>query len=351
MLTRPVLWMFSRKMSAPWLIFFIFLFLYVFPSSFADPNLSFHQYPSTSWNTCDELTLDECDGTTANQVHLQCYQSLWHSCASQDECENAGSCSDRYLAFFLISPTPFLSVHFLMFFLFRAAITTLRSENPVQVDLASCFSSGFSLFSIELELPFFCHARMEEPIIGCKEIEFDDQETCKEFEIINGEWYWRRWLTPAMSEEECVNKEFGRYGCLLPGKYAHLSWHNETYCRCIGGFPTYAWEWETGRWIGGQSRSLSWVSIATHSDFEYKENALSFSLLEDWLTEAIEDYFLYNLKSQILCENNVITVPLRTVVCDCLAKDSPKGIFLSIFSLFLLLLFFILPFFLLPIPP
>ena len=129
-----------------------------------------------------------------------------------------------------------------------------------------------------------------------------------------------------MSEAECVNKEYGRYGCLFPGDYQHLSWHNDTYCECMGGFPTYAWEWEKGRWVGGQSRPLSWVSIAPSSPFEYKSNALSFSLLEQWLTESIEDYFLYSLKSQILCENNVITVPLRTVVCDCLADDSPKGI-------------------------
>ena len=142
-------------------------------------------------------------------------------------------------------------------------------------------------------------------------------------------------MTPAMSEEECVSKEFGRYGCLFPGEYPHLSWHNDTYCECMGGFPTFAWEWETGKWLGGQARPLSWVSVGSSSKYEYKENALSFYLLESWLEEAIEEYFLYDLKSQVLCENNVITVPLRTVVCDCLAEDSPKGFTLSFFFIFL----------------
>ena len=168
---------------------------------------------------------------------------------------------------------------------------------------------------------------MEKPIIGCKETEIPTQELCKEFEVVNGEWYWRRWLAPAMSKEACVNKELGRYGCLFPGEYQHLSWHNDTYCECMGGFPTYAWEWETGKWVGGQSRPLSWMSARSSSQYEYKSNALSFSLLESWLEDAIEDYFLFDLKSQILCENNVITVPLQTVVCDCLADDSPKGLF------------------------
>ena len=213
----------------------------------------------------------------------------------------------------------------------------------MQVSFGSCFGSGINLFSLSFDLPFFCHTRMEEPIIGCKEIEFPEQDQCKEFEVINGEWYWRTWLTPAMSEGECVNKELGRYGCLFPGDFQHLSWHNDTYCRCMGGFPTYAWEWETGRWIGGQSRPLSWVSISSSSQYEYQSNALSFMMLENWLTAAIEDYFLYDLKSQILCENNVITVPLQAVVCDCLAEDSPKGVFFLSFFLFFYFFFSFFP--------
>ena len=181
---------------------------------------------------------------------------------------------------------------------------------------------------------------MEQPIIGCQEVEMTNEDSCKDFEIVGNEWYWRNWLTPAMSEEECVNKKPGRYGCLLPGDYPHLSWHNDTYCRCVGGFPTYAWEWETGRWVGGQSRPLSWVSVTSSSQFEYKSNALSFFLLENWLQEAIEDYFLYDLKSQVLCENNIITVPLRTVVCDCLAEDSPRGVFFLFLFFFSFFFFF-----------
>ena len=53
--------------------------------------------------------------------------------------------------------------------------------------------------------------------------------------------------------------------------------------------------------------------------------SLSFLLLETWVINAVEQDFLYAVKSDLLCQTNTVTAALQTVVCDCLAADSPRG--------------------------
>jgi hypothetical protein len=170
---------------------------------------------------------------------------------------------------------------------------------------------------------------MLRPIIGCQHFHADISrpEDCLPFQItLTPEWIWSAWLEPATTREECQNKKDGRYGCLFPGNFKHLSWHNDTYCRCSGGFSAYAWDWEDGVWSGGSARPLQWIKPSVQLQYEYDTDALSFSLLEDWLVFGIEESFLYPTKSQTLCESNYINIPLTAVVCDCLAEDSPKGL-------------------------
>ena len=92
-----------------------------------------------------------------------------------------------------------------------------------------------------------CPLSMDRPIIGCREREVTQETDCINFQITDtGEWYWRTWLENAQTKDECLKKVDGRYGCQVEADEFHLSWHNETYCSCRGGYLHYAWEWTDG---------------------------------------------------------------------------------------------------------
>jgi len=61
------------------------------------------QYPSSEWGTCQENELEECTGEPFVQRYLGCYISRWHTCSTQEECEESGYCSDREFTVFVRS--------------------------------------------------------------------------------------------------------------------------------------------------------------------------------------------------------------------------------------------------------
>eukprot|EP00009_Paramoeba_aestuarina_P000558 CAMPEP_0201517644 /NCGR_PEP_ID=MMETSP0161_2-20130828/8693_1 /ASSEMBLY_ACC=CAM_ASM_000251 /TAXON_ID=180227 /ORGANISM="Neoparamoeba aestuarina, Strain SoJaBio B1-5/56/2" /LENGTH=506 /DNA_ID=CAMNT_0047915201 /DNA_START=344 /DNA_END=1865 /DNA_ORIENTATION=+ len=129
-----------------------------------------------------------------------------------------------------------------------------------------------------------------------------------------------------MTQEECQNyTQRGRYGCVFPGDYKAMSWHFAEECTCIGGIPSLAWDWEEGVWSTPQSRPLTWTQSEYANRLVYDHKALDFFALEKWIQVAREEYFLYSVQSQILCETNLANLPLKTVTCDCgVANDSPR---------------------------
>jgi hypothetical protein len=101
--------------------------------------------------------------------------------------------------------------------------------------------------------------------------------------------------------------------------------YNETDCECLGGIPEYVYTWTPGVWQTGTPRPLTWMTPSEVSTYKWR-NSTSFFLLESWVANSVEQDVIAQLKSQLVCEVNVITNSLTTLVCDCLAEDSPQGI-------------------------
>ena len=141
------------------------------------------------------------------------------------------------------------------------------------------------------------------------------------------------WQDRATTEEECLYRQYGRFGCRLPGANQdsdlnlgfNVKWmYNESDCECLGGIPENVYSWTPGVWQTGTPRALTWMTPTEVTPYEWREST-SFFLLESWVANSVEQDVISQLKSQLVCEENVITDSLSTLVCDCLADDSPKG--------------------------
>ena len=234
------------------------------------------------------------------QRYLRCFVDEWQTCATQGDCENSGHCTDRPWTMITRSD---------------------EDEYPIDVQIGACFSSGFDA-SANLRDPF-CYLSMDRPGIGCRERAVLSSEDCIPFEVIGGvEWWWRTWLTPAMSETECVNKNDARFGCQQPGTERQLIWLDEENCDCRGGVSKSAWEWTNGIWINnGVSRSLEWREVESVEKYQWTPS-LSFELLQSWLEANEEQKFSFAVKSEVICENGYVLSPMNSLVCDCFSGSN-----------------------------
>ena len=165
----------------------------------------------------------------------------------------------------------------------------------------------------------------QRPPIGCLSPLKSELE-CLPFYISSaGNWWWSTWVTPAMDERECVANVRGRRGCQLPTEELHMYWYNDTDCECMNGEMMNVWEWTKGQWVGGQVRSMQWIQANMTSQYVWNTSSISFSKMTSWVENSIEDLFLFPIKSESLCSSNIISSALDTLVCDCLAIDSPRG--------------------------
>ena len=231
------------------------------------------------------------------QRYLKCFVDLWHTCSSQEECESSGHCTDR------------------------SWTTTVRSaEYPIDVQFGACFSSGIFFDPLFFKGALFCFDSMDRPGIGCRERSVESPDGCLNFEIVNDRWFWRTWLTPAMSEAECVNKNDARYGCQAPGDEKILIWLDDEDCACYGGFNKNAWEWTSGVWNKGVSRKLEWKEVEPVEKYQWTPS-LSFELLQTWLETNEEQRFSFAVKSEVICEKGYVLSPMNSLVCDCFSDD------------------------------
>ena len=100
-----------------------------------------------------------------------------------------------------------------------------------------------------------------------------------------------------------------------------------------GGFDNFLFfnRWTDGQWIGGQPQKLNWTTADPRpSKYEYRK-ALSFPIFEQWLFESVEENFVLAVKSQVLCETNIVTSSLSILMCDCV--NDPTGSFFLFSSL------------------
>ena len=63
-------------------------------------------------------------------------------------------------------------------------------------------------------------------------------------------------------------------------------------------------------------RFFVWTTREKIPQFSW-ERTISFLTMEQWVLEAVESFFVFALRSQLLCETNYVTSSLSTLVCDC----------------------------------
>ena len=69
---------------------------------------------------------------------------------------------------------------------------------------------------------------------------------------------------------------------------------------------------------------MTWMEKKYAPVYEWR-NSLSFIMLENWIRESAQESFMKSIQSQLSCESNIISSSLSSLVCDCLAPDSPKN--------------------------
>ena len=294
----PILFLFFFFLFSS-LFFFLFSSLFVcFPhilkqNTPQNLQLSLLIDASTNWETCESVETTSCNGKTTFQRYLKCFVDLWHQCESQEECENSGYCTDR------------------------PSTTIIRSDADHQIDVqfGACFTSGIYTPTIRYA---FCPDATDRLVSGCREAYVQSPESCISDPITGT---WRTWLTPAMSETECRNKNHGRYGCQLPLIQHQLLWLDDEDCDCRGGINEYPWEWFQGVWSHGVSRTLHWREIQPVVKYQWTPS-LSFELLQKWLEATEEQRFSFAVKSEVICENNYVSSSLNSLVCDCFSNSN-----------------------------
>ena len=257
----------------------------------------------TEWLTCDAYTPDTCLLDTFDKRYLSCYVSMWSNCESREECESSGSCSDR-----------------------EWTVVVRREEGRIEEQRGACFNSGYGLFFLPEQIPW-CLYEDEYIPIGCRNVElFHTAEECLVHRVAGERRVWQKWVTPAVSEEECEGQVAGRRGCDMIDIRDSLWWMDDEVCRCRDGQPRDAFEWTRGVWRGGQPRAPNWQRRnGGGSRYVWQDGVLSFLAIEEWVLQAVEYYYTFASKSTSLCYFSFLNTPLSTLVCDCLAEDGAKN--------------------------
>ena len=97
--------------------------------------------------------------------------------------------------------------------------------------------------------------------------------------------------------------------------------------------------WSPGSWGHGIPHSLTWTQTELRPKYTWEE-AISLVEMESWVQDAVESFFIYAMKSQLVCEGNYVSSSLTTLVCDCV--DSGGLLFCFVFCfLFLFVCLFV----------
>jgi hypothetical protein len=214
-----------------------------------------------TYQTCSNLSLEECfdcqHGTgdcSIDQNVLQCYLDTTVECASQSECQTAGTCSDsQYLTNLDANSSP---MHF-------GACVISRTKALVE-----------STYEGFLVLPF-CLVGQEDFPNGCVDLTIN-KSSCQ-LEV--GTWW-----SPSLSQETCTLTK----GCLdvamdigTVGVQYAFSPKSTSDCALEG---TGSWEsyftWNKAQWVPGTTRKLSWIQRKTFTRNQYG-TTLDFAAVQD----------------------------------------------------------------------
>ena len=174
-------------------------------------------FQSSQWILCGEQDESSCSSSsTAPFSYLGCqWRSVSRPCSGKEECESAGECSDSHFLHLLGSG-----------------------------ETAGCLSAGiFPISTSESQFPlpsFGFNETLDSPLGFLLSLEaIDNEEDCLERADFEGAFIW---VEGAKSEEECVKRELGKYGCKLPQSiFSILFLYDEEECECAGGTFLPAW--------------------------------------------------------------------------------------------------------------
>jgi hypothetical protein len=71
--------------------------------------------------------------------------------------------------------------------------------------------------------------------------------------------------------------------------------------------------------------TVTWIELQLSKPKLTWGNYVSFFALERWVISGVERGYVYAIKSQMICDWNLISQPLSSLTCDCLAADSTQG--------------------------
>ena len=253
--------------------------------------------PGALWVDCAGLAA--CDRATPMGQHLQCFADMFMGCGSEAACTASGRCSDLDVLKYVDDYDP----------------------QDLQVRYAGCFDAGvYSTYAFGDDASG-CAYNQFRVRNGCHSLAITQPAQCNNrnprlAQIPNAAGV--RWETAATSAQQCL----AAVGCdLETNPEDRLAWRNATECAACGGVPRPFWTWTPGRWQRGAPRAAAWVARAAQPRNQWRPT-LDFILLDDWYQEIIAARITYQLKSVAVCQYDLITSPLASIVCDCYGGSS-----------------------------
>ena len=172
--------------------------------------------------------MGECTGEPFDQRYLGCYISRWGACATQEECEGSGYCSDRDFTIFVHSDEYPVDVQVSYFSYSSFVIVSLFLTFSLS-KYGACMSSGEYVSTLNP----YCQPPFERTGTGCRSPLITNSADCVPF--TNPFVFWL-WMEPANTEEECLAKVPTKYGCQIYGLDEDvILWIlDEESCNCRG---------------------------------------------------------------------------------------------------------------------
>ena len=255
---------------------------------------SCEKIPNSVWFTCKNAP--SCSRTTPASKYLACFNDVFRDCRTKSECEASGRCSD-------------------------IEWTRVVDPKTYKVDYGACFTSGYWI-SGSLDDTSLCDVSDFKTTNGCR-VSLDkisNPSDCipSSSAFPNYRPAQTAWMEPLLTKTACESST----NCnLLVNLEDRLSWRSSQACLECGGAPQQTWEWTPGVWTEPVVRSATWIPNNPTPKYTWTD-ALSFQITEDWISEAYRSDSDNALRSEALCQFNLITSPLQTLACDCFSEKS-----------------------------
>jgi len=91
-------------------------------------------------------------------------------------------------------------------------------------------------------------------------------------------------------------------------------------CSARGGYLDNLWEWKTGRWLGGQARTLNWTDRVYKTRME-PGKMFDFVSLSKWVNAAIRAEYGLLLQGSLFCQYASSSEHINRLVCNCVGQE------------------------------